>query len=178
MIWLPRKVITMAAMMMIVAASFVSAQTVDREKRTDAIAVTQINNAGLADLLKPKGRPVLVNFWATWCDPCREEFPDLVRLNNEYRGRIDMITVSMDDLADIRTFVPKFLGEVGSKMPAYLLKTNDEDGAIRLVSGKWSGNLPMTVIYDTAGNKVYERNGKVKYDTLKVEFDKLLESNE
>lgn len=178
MIWIPRKIATMAAMMMIIAAGFVSAQTTASQQTAESIRVTQINNDGLAKLLKPQGRPLLINFWATWCEPCREEFPDLIRLDAEYRGRVDMITVSMDELSDIRTFVPKFLGEVGSKMPAFLLKTNDEDGAIRMVSDKWPGNLPMTVIYDASGAKVYERNGKVKYETLKVEFEKLLESNE
>src|SRR5215203_2074485 len=42
--------------------------------------VTQIDEQGLKDLLKPKGKPLLINFWATWCDPCREEFPDLVKI--------------------------------------------------------------------------------------------------
>src|SRR5207253_1033630 len=73
--------------------------------------VTQIDIEGLKPLLKPNGKPLLINFWATWCDPCREEFPDLVRIDAEFRGKIDVITVSLDDLADIKTYVPKFLAE-------------------------------------------------------------------
>src|SRR5688572_20118207 len=68
--------------------------------------VIRIDIEGLRKLLKPNGKPLLINFWATWCDPCREEFPDLVRIDNAYRGKIDFITVSLDDLADINTFVP------------------------------------------------------------------------
>src|SRR5688572_3558066 len=85
--------------------------------------VTRINTLGLKKLLKPQGKPLLINFWATWCDPCREEFPDLVKIDTNYRGKLDVITVSLDDLADIKTFVPKFLSEMKAEMPAYLLKT-------------------------------------------------------
>jgi thiol-disulfide isomerase/thioredoxin len=58
--------------------------------------VTQIDDAKLNQLLKPNGKPLLVNFWATWCGPCREEFPDLVKIDQEYRGRIDFVTISLD----------------------------------------------------------------------------------
>src|ERR1700750_1283137 len=55
-------------------------------------SVTEIDLEGLKKLLQPasdpsQARPLLVNFWATWCDPCREEFPDLVKLNNDYKDR-------------------------------------------------------------------------------------------
>ena len=49
--------------------------------------VKQIDAAGLKAVMTPNGRPLLVNFWATWCDPCREEFPDLVKFANEYNGQ-------------------------------------------------------------------------------------------
>src|SRR3982750_5049173 len=67
-------------------------------------------------------KPLLVNFWATWCDPCRDEFPDLVKIDAENKGKIDFITVSLDDLAEINRDVPKFLVEMKAEMPAYLLK--------------------------------------------------------
>src|SRR4051812_9449278 len=62
--------------------------------------VTQIDILALKRLLHPNGKPRLINFWATWCDPCREEYPDLVKLDQEYRGKIDFLTVSLDDLSD------------------------------------------------------------------------------
>lgn len=136
--------------------------------------VTQIDIEGLRKLLKPNGKPLLINFWATWCDPCREEFPDLVKLDGVYHGRIDFLTVSLDDLADINTEVPKFLGEMKAEMPAYLLHTKDDDAAITLVSKEWKGNLPLTILITPAGETVYTRNGKVKYDAAVGEIDKLL----
>ncbi len=136
--------------------------------------VTQIDIEGLRKLLKPSGKPLLINLWATWCDPCREEFPDLVKLDAEYKGRVDFITVSLDDLEDIATLVPKFLREVKAEMPAYLLKTPDESAAISMVAKDWSGNLPLTVLFSSAGEPVYTRPGKFKYETLKEELEKVL----
>lgn len=139
-----------------------------------AIKVTQIDIDGLAKLIKPVGKPLLINFWATWCDPCREEFPDLVQIDTAYRGKIDFVTVSLDDLDDIRTVVPRFLTKMKAKMPAYLLKTPDESAAITMVSKDWAGNLPMTVLFDTNGNAAYQRNGKVRHAVLVAEIDKVL----
>lgn len=136
--------------------------------------VTQIDTPGLQRLLKPNGKPLLINFWATWCDPCREEFPDLVRIDSEYKGKIDVITVSLDDLADINGDVPKFLRQMKAEMPAYLLKTDDESAAIKMVSKDWAGNLPLTVFFDAAGNIAYQRNGKIRFDTVKENIDRVL----
>ena len=136
--------------------------------------VTQIDIEGLKKLIKPNGKPLLINFWATWCDPCREEFPDLVKLHTAYRGKVDFLTVSLDDLADIDRDVPKFLAEMKSEMPAYLLKTPDESAAISLVSKDWSGNLPMTVLIEANGNIAYQRNGKLRLETVKENLDRVL----
>lgn len=136
--------------------------------------VVQIDIEGLRKLLKPNGKPLLINFWATWCDPCREEFPDLVKLNTEYKGRVDFITVSLDDLDDIDTLVPKFLSEAKAEMPAFLLKTPDESAAISLVSKDWSGNLPLTAVYDSKGELSYFRPGKFRYETLREEIEKVV----
>jgi thiol-disulfide isomerase/thioredoxin len=136
--------------------------------------VTQIDLEGLKKILKPNGRPLLINFWATWCPPCTEEFPDLVKLDAEYRGKVDFVTVSFDDLADINTYVPKFLDEMRSEMPAYLLHTPNEDAAIAIVSRDWAGNLPMTVLYDATGKQVYSRMGKLRVDPLRENIRKLL----
>src|SRR5690606_28209836 len=63
---------------------------------TPAVKVTQVDDVGVKKILVPKDKPLLVNFWATWCDPCREEFPELVELDHEYKGKIDFITISLD----------------------------------------------------------------------------------
>jgi len=139
--------------------------------------VTQIDDFALKNLLKREGetaKPLLINFWATWCDPCREEFPDLVKLDEQYKGKIDFITVSLDDLAEIRRDVPKFLAEMKAEMPAYLLKTASEESAIAAVSKEWQGGLPFTILFNEKAATVYSRQGKVKLDILRSEIDKIL----
>lgn len=136
--------------------------------------VTQINIAGLRKALTPNRKPLLVNFWATWCDPCREEFPDLVKLDAEYKGKIDFITISTDDLAEINRDVPKFLASMKSTMPAFLLKAEDDDQAITIVSKNFAGALPFTILFSTDGKETYFRQGKVNIETVKAEIDKLL----
>src|ERR1041385_2242974 len=111
--------------------------------------VQVIDLDGLKKLLQRDSkdtRPLLINFWATWCDPCREEFPDLVKLDAAYKGKIDFVTVSLDDLEDIKTTVPKFLSKMRATMPTYLLSTTDEDAAIAVISKDFQGNLPFTIL--------------------------------
>ena len=136
--------------------------------------VKQINIAGLRKALTPSGKPLLVNFWATWCDPCREEFPDLVKLDADYKGKIDFNTISLDELSEINRDVPKFLSEMKAEMPAYLLKAEDDDAAIAIVSKDFTGALPFTILYDTNGKQTYVRQGKVVMETVRGEIDKLL----
>ena len=136
--------------------------------------VRQIDIDGLRNLLKPNGKPLLINFWATWCDPCREEFPELVKIDTTYRGKIDFLIVSLDDLADITTDVPKFLGDMNAEMPAFLLHTPDENAAITLVSKEWNGNLPLTIMFSSTGEVVYMRKGKIRPEVVSAEIDKLL----
>ena len=130
--------------------------------------ITQIDIVALKRLVRPSGKPLLVNFWATWCDPCREEYPDLVKIDQEYRGKIDFITVSLDDVADKDTAVPKFLTDMKAEMPSYLLVTDNEEAAMGVVSKDWTGGLPFTVLYDAKGGVLYSRQGKVKIDVLKA----------
>ena len=139
--------------------------------------VTQIDAEALANLLKRKGetvKPLLINFWATWCDPCREEFPELVKIDADYKGKIDFITVSLDDLAEINRDVPKFIAEMKSKMPAFLLKTENEETAIASVSKDWQGGLPFTILFNEKGEIAYSRQGKIKPAVLRAEIDKIL----
>src|SRR5213083_1361950 len=83
--------------------------------------IREIDLDGLKKLLlrDPKDtRPLLVNFWATWCDGCREEFPDLVKIDADYTAaRLNFVAVSLDEVADIKTAVPKFLKEMKAAMP-------------------------------------------------------------
>ena len=74
-----------------------------------AAVVTPIDTEALKGLLsQQRQKPLLVNFWATYCDPCRDEFPDLVKIDQDYRSQaLEFVTVSLDDMTDIKTEVLK-----------------------------------------------------------------------
>ncbi len=137
------------------------------------IDVRQIDEAGLAKLLKDeaeRGRPLLVNFWATWCTPCREEFPDLVKIEEEFgtSDGFEFVTVSLDDPSDITTAVPGFLSEMrAGAIPAYLLNAADPEAAIALVDRSWRGELPATYLFGRKGEVVFKHTGRVKPDELR-----------
>jgi thiol-disulfide isomerase/thioredoxin len=118
-------------------------------------------------------RPLLLNFWATWCDPCREEFPDLVKLDADYKDKgLNFIAVSLDDITDIKSEVPKFLSQMKATMPVVLLNVNDPEPAIKVVDATWDGQLPATFLYDKDGKVVFKHFGKIKPDELRAAIDK------
>ncbi len=144
---------------------------------TPAVKVTLVDEVAFRKLLVLNGKPLLINFWATWCDPCREEFPDLVKIDNEYKGKIDFITVSLDDPEDITVAVPKFLASMKAEMPAYLLKTDDESAVISSVSKDWQGGMPFTILLNAKGETAHFRQGKVNPAAVRSEINKLLAEN-
>ena len=158
-------------------------------KRTSRIAtnrsatrisrVSLIDEAGFKQLLArgapPLDRPLLVNFWATWCDPCREEFPDLVKIDADYRSKgLDFVAISLDDVADMKTTVPRFLRAQHARMPVYLLDVPDPETIIQIVDTTWQGDMPATFLYDQSGNIVYKHKGPIKPAELRAEIDKLV----
>ncbi len=141
--------------------------------------VTEVKEDGLKSLLKvgeARERPLLVNFWATWCGPCREEFPDLVKLRGRYAAdKLDLALVSLDDISDIGTAVPDFLVESGAaSLPAYLLHAEDDGAAINFVDPTWAGELPATFLYGRAGRVVFTHKGRIKPAELQAAIDKAL----
>lgn len=135
-----------------------------------------INAAEMQSLFKRDGkRHLLVNFWATWCDPCREEFPDLVKIDRDYHLKgLEFIPISLDDLADLKTEVPKFLRKMKARMPNYLLNVPDPDPVIRAVDPQWEGSMPATFLYNNKGEVVFKKFGRVETDKLRAEIEKLV----
>ncbi len=140
--------------------------------------VREINLEALQKILErapgKDARPILVSFWATWCEPCREEFPDLVRINADYEKRnLDFITVSLDEPSEIKTSVPKFLREMRAGMPAYLLNVIEPQTTIDAIDPQWGGGLPATFLFDATGKIVFKHTGRVNAEELRTAIDKV-----
>jgi len=144
--------------------------------RKPVAVVSPIDTDALKGLLtQQRERPLLVNFWATFCDPCRDEFPDLVKIDKDYGPRsLEFVTVSLDDFSEIKTSVPLFLDSMKAKMPAYLLNVSDPEPAINLVDARWQGDLPATFLYNEKGEVVYKHIGRVNTAELRAAIEKVV----
>ncbi|MCS6829645.1 MAG: TlpA disulfide reductase family protein [Armatimonadota bacterium] len=117
-----------------------------------AVSVPRLDGEGFQkELAKRKGKVVVVNLWATWCAPCRAEFPALVKLYNNYRSRgVEVIVISVDDVEN-EPKVAQFLQEQKAKMPAFIKKPGDSEKFINAVDRDWPGAIPYTIVYDRNG---------------------------
>jgi len=103
---------------------------------------------------KEKGRVVVVNYWATWCEPCREEFPDLIELQRRHAGRgLVLLSISLDTPAVRETAVREFLAQQRPVFPVFIKTAGDPDAFINAIDPDWSGALPATFIYDRTGHR-------------------------
>jgi thiol-disulfide isomerase/thioredoxin len=124
---------------------------------------------------EPGARAVLVNVWATWCMPCREEFPDVMRLAREYRASGLRVVLVSADFDDALPQASAFLLEHGVDFPSYL-KTGDDMKFINALEPSWSGAIPASILYDGAGRKVRFWAGRQTYDTLAIAVRRVLRS--
>lgn len=122
-----------------------------------------------AAVARDRGKVVVLNFWATWCVPCREEFPDLVKLEKAYRDRgVAVLGVSIDLPKDMPK-IEKFLAAARPDFPNYVKRAGgDDQDFIESVDPKWGGELPFTVVYGRDGKKARVLSGKQSY----ADFDK------
>jgi thiol-disulfide isomerase/thioredoxin len=127
----------------------------------------------LAAVRAPGARVVLLNVWATWCTPCREEFPDLLRLEREHRARgLRLVLISGDFDSELPA-VRRFLTAQGVDFLTYL-KQGDDMPFIDGLDARWTGALPATLLYDGAGRGLWFHEGRAAYDTLKTRIEEAL----
>jgi cytochrome c biogenesis protein CcmG, thiol:disulfide interchange protein DsbE len=131
-----------------------------QNKPAQDITLKSINGTEvkLSDL---KGKVVMLNFWATWCPPCKEEIPSMMSLNKQMEGKpFQMLAVSIDEggKADVEAFYKK----TGFMLPTYI----DQDRKAAAVYGVTG--VPETYIIDTKGVIVKKVIGPLKWDGAEV----------
>jgi cytochrome c biogenesis protein CcmG/thiol:disulfide interchange protein DsbE len=124
-----------------------------------------------ADLDALRGRVVVVNFWASWCVPCREEMPALEQASQAYAEAGRPVTVIGVDASDVRSEAAKFLGKVGVTYPTVY----DQQGLRGGVAASWSVTaLPQTWFVARDGSRAGRIAGRLTVDDLRSKVDELL----
>lgn len=121
-----------------------------------------------------KGNVILINFWATWCKPCVKEFPELVKLYNNYKDKgFNLIFISVDVPEDVESKVIPFLKKQGVDFVSYYNKFDKPEELINYIDKDWEGAIPSTYIYDKEGKLTTHILGSKSYE----EFEKEIEKN-
>ncbi|HJY87509.1 MAG TPA: TlpA disulfide reductase family protein [Candidatus Acidoferrales bacterium] len=113
-----------------------------------------IDGQGFREILaKHRGKPLMVNFWATWCEPCRSEYPIVVELSRQYAPRgLVVIGISLDEDAEI-DLVRHFLAKYRPGFTNYRLRPGNEEAFIHAVNPNWNGAIPATFFYSRDGHE-------------------------
>ncbi|WP_027213199.1 TlpA family protein disulfide reductase [Burkholderia sp. WSM2232] len=115
-----------------------------------------------------KGRPIVVNFWASWCGPCVEEMPALSQLQHEYAGKgIQFVGLGVDSEKNVQDFLQK----VKVAYPVYV--TGFGGAELARAFGDTAGGLPFTVIIDAKGAIRSTKLGQIDPKAMKEMLDAL-----
>lgn len=108
-----------------------------------------------------KGKPVVINFWATWCAPCVKEMPDLSALSEEIGKEAAFVGISLDKIEKVKRFTEK-------TPVAYPLLIADFKGlGLARQWGNQQGQMPYTVVLNAKGQLHWQHAGIVNVDELR-----------
>jgi thiol-disulfide isomerase/thioredoxin len=131
----------------------------DSEREPVALEMASLDQIRALRANAGTGKLLLVNFWATWCDPCLAEFPELQKMVRMYRKRaIDIVTVSINS-PDEKNFVLKFLQEQHAINRNLLFSGTDSADVVPAFGTDWSGGVPYTVLIGAKGEVLFKTQG-------------------
>jgi thiol-disulfide isomerase/thioredoxin len=123
-----------------------------------------------------RGKPLLVTFWATWCEPCRDEYPMLNELAKQYAPQgLKVVGVNLDDDGDL-ILMRRFIARYKPMFPNYRKKPGEEGPFRQAVLPGWTGSLPVSVFYAKDGRQVGSFVGERNRETYEGAIRSLLNS--
>lgn len=133
--------------------------------------LTQIDLAGYNKLLADhKGKPLLVTFWATWCEPCRDEFPIINQIARDYASKgLVVLGVDMDDDSAVN-LIQHFLDRNKPIFPSVRKKMGHEDAFVNGVDPQWHDEMPANFFYAADGRLL----GFMIGGHTRPDFDKII----
>ena len=131
---------------------------------------------GFQELLNSnKGNVLVVNIWATWCIPCVEEMPDLIKLANYYKDEsVKIVAISIDYNDEIESKILPFIKKQNLNFPVYVNNFKNDEQFINYFNKDWSGAIPATFVYDKTGNQKEFLLGKHSFDDFKKSIEQVL----
>ncbi len=134
--------------------------------------VEKIDKVKLQKIIKErKGKALFINIWATWCIPCREEFPSIIKLVSENKD-VEFIGITVDFPEEVDSKIIPFLKSTKANFVSYVNAFEGDEELINIFDKNWNGALPATFIYDKNGKKISFLEGKKTYDEFKKEIAK------
>jgi thiol-disulfide isomerase/thioredoxin len=151
----------------------------DRSSIEDSIKsyslVDQIDETDLRKLIQNRnGKILLLNIWATWCQPCVEEFPNLIKLYSSYStDSLEIVGVSADDLDDTITKVAPFVKKNKVPFKIYIAHFVKQDDFINSLNKTWSGAIPATFFYDINGKQQFMEIGGRTFEQFREKVEQM-----
>lgn len=135
----------------------------------DSVSIKAYDYAGLKQFLEYRNDTTyVVNFWATWCEPCVEELPHFEKLNEKYKkNKIKVLLVSLDMHKQVEDKLIPFIKGKQIKSDVVLLRDPDSNAWITKIDSVWTGAIPATLIYNKDMRKFYEKS--FTYESLEKE---------
>ena len=125
----------------------------------------------MRDVDEWRGKALLINFWATWCAPCREEVPELVAAQDEFADQgLQVLGIAIDEAQPVR----RFMEELGFNYPSLIAPTQGMELMARYGN---DGALPLTLAFDPEGRLVGRKLGRVSASEIRTFVAAMLEAD-
>ena len=144
------------------AAALAGPQTASQETKTAASRDPAMIDLEAYEKLVAEyhGKPLLVNFWATWCEPCRHEYPMLNELAKQYAPQgLKVVGVSLDGDGDL-ILMRRFLARYKPIFPNYRKTAGQIRSFTQAVLPGWTGSLPVSIFYSKDGRQAGHQLGE------------------
>ena len=125
-------------------------------------SIQKLDDAGISNLVALQ-KTVILNFWATWCQPCVEEIPIFIRLQEQH-PEVEIVGISMDE-PDQEAAVEQFAKKIGMNYKVVLREGEDFEAMVNSIDPVWMGGLPATFVFKD-GKRTFSKIGLISEQEL------------
>jgi len=157
-----------AALALALGSTLAVAQDMPSSAPLYAATLNDLDDKPVA-LERYKGKPLVVNFWARWCGPCRAEIPELIKFRNAHKGKVEVLGIGIEDKAEP---AKEFAKAYDMDYPVFVAK--EQGIPLMQALGNTKAGLPYTLFIDRHGQVVQRKMGTVKKPDFEAVQEALL----